>query len=62
VRLAFRKELAAIADETERREREEQLVALAYAHGKALSAAASFELDDVVDPAETRDRLAAALF
>ncbi|HWL36366.1 MAG TPA: carboxyl transferase domain-containing protein [Frankiaceae bacterium] len=62
VRLAFRKELAAIESDDERREREEQLVALAYAHGKALSAAASFELDDVVDPADTRDRLAAALF
>jgi len=37
-------------------------VALAYAHGKALSAAAGFELDDVVDPALTRERLVAALF
>ncbi|HEX8002448.1 MAG TPA: carboxyl transferase domain-containing protein [Mycobacteriales bacterium] len=61
VRLAFRKELAAIEDEAERHEREEALVALAYAHGKALSAAAAFELDDVVDPALTRDRIAAAL-
>ncbi len=62
VRLAFRKELAAIADDAERQQREEQLVALAYQHGKALSAAAGFELDDVVDPAATRNLLAAALF
>lgn len=62
VRLAFRKELAAIEDEAERAERQEQLVALAYAQGKALSAAAGFELDDVVDPALTRDLLVAALF
>ena len=62
VRLAFRKQLAAIEDEAERREREERLVAMAYAHGTALSAAAGFELDDVVDPALTRDRLVAALF
>lgn len=62
VRLAFRKELAAIDDEAERRRREDDLVALAYAHGKALSAAAGFELDDVIDPADTRDRLVAALF
>lgn len=61
VRLAFRKELAAIADETERQARHDELVALAYAHGKALSAAAGFELDDVIDPATTRDLLANAL-
>jgi acetyl-CoA carboxylase carboxyltransferase component len=62
VRLAFRKELAAIDDETERAEREAALVALAYEHGKALSAAASFELDDVVDPAATRSLVVATLF
>ncbi|HVF03433.1 MAG TPA: carboxyl transferase domain-containing protein [Frankiaceae bacterium] len=61
VRLAFRKELAAIEDEAERAQRERDLVALAYAHGKALSAAAAFELDDVIDPATTREVLAAAL-
>ena len=61
VRLAFRKELAAIEDEAERAQREKDLTELAYAHGKALSAAAGFELDDVVDPADTRDMVAAAL-
>ncbi|HUK73400.1 MAG TPA: carboxyl transferase domain-containing protein [Streptosporangiaceae bacterium] len=62
VRLAFRKELAAIADETQRQRTEDDLVAHAYANGKALAAAAGFELDDVIDPADTRDRLTAALF
>lgn len=62
VRLAHRRELAAIADETERQRKQDELVALGYARGKALSAAAGFELDDVIDPAETRQRLTAALF
>ncbi|WP_205800876.1 acyl-CoA carboxylase subunit beta [Micromonospora thermarum] len=62
VRLAHRRELAAIDDDAERQRRYDELVALAYARGRALSAAASFELDDVVDPADTRTRLLAALF
>lgn len=62
VRLGYRRELAAIADDAERQRRYDELVALAYARGRALSAAASFELDDVIDPADTRDRLIAALF
>ncbi|SCG54051.1 acyl-CoA carboxylase subunit beta [Micromonospora halophytica] len=61
VRLAHRRELAAIADDAERERRYDELVALAYERGRALSAAASFELDDVIDPAQTRDRLLAAL-
>lgn len=61
VRLGHRRELAAISDEDERRRRYDELVADAYERGRALSAAASFELDDVVDPADTRDRLVAAL-
>jgi len=62
VRLAFGKELAAITDEAERQRRYSELAARAYANGRALSAAASFELDDVIDPADTRDRIVAALF
>jgi acetyl-CoA carboxylase carboxyltransferase component/biotin carboxyl carrier protein len=54
VRLAMRKQLAAIADPVERERTFEQLVALAYANGKALSAAGVFEIDDVIDPADTR--------
>ena len=54
VRLGFRKELEAIADEAERQAAFEKMVARAYEHGKALSAATHFEIDDVIDPADSR--------
>ncbi len=54
VRLGFRKELAAITDPAARQQRYEQLVADYYEKGKALSTAAAFEIDDVIDPAQTR--------
>jgi methylmalonyl-CoA carboxyltransferase 12S subunit len=54
VRLALRKELEAIADEAEREQRVRDLTAAAEQNARALNAAALFELDDVVDPAETR--------
>jgi acetyl-CoA carboxylase carboxyltransferase component len=63
VRLALRKELEAIADEDEREQRVRDLTAAAEENAKALNAAALFELDDVIDPAETRmliDRTLAA--
>lgn len=55
VRLGFSKELAAAPDDTARAELFEQLLALAYQRGRALHAATTFELDDVIDPATTRD-------
>ena len=58
VKLGFRRELEAIADEAERAERLEAMVAAAHEHAKALNAATLFELDDVIDPAETRRLLA----
>ncbi len=61
VRLALRKELEAIADEAEREQRVRDLTAAAEENARALNAAALFELDDVIDPAETR-RLVAATF
>jgi acetyl-CoA carboxylase carboxyltransferase component len=61
VRLALRKELEAIADEEERERRVRELTAAAEENAKALNAAALFELDDVIDPAETRSLLAATL-
>ncbi|WP_084654352.1 carboxyl transferase domain-containing protein [Nocardia altamirensis] len=54
VRLGFAKELAALTDPAERQQAFDNLVALAYANGKALTAATVLELDDVIDPAETR--------
>ncbi|OBI21274.1 hypothetical protein A5714_07295 [Mycobacterium sp. E2462] len=54
VRLGFSKELAAVTDPGERQQLFERLVAGAYDHGKALRAATTFELDDVIDPAASR--------
>ncbi len=54
VRLGFRKELEAAPDQVARDELFAQLVAAAYQHGKALQAATIFELDDVIDPGDTR--------
>jgi acetyl/propionyl-CoA carboxylase alpha subunit len=54
VRLGFRKELEAIDDPAERDTAFAQLVDAAYQHGKALNAATIFELDDVIDPADSR--------
>jgi acetyl-CoA carboxylase carboxyltransferase component len=61
VRLGYRRELDAIADPAERQERYEELVAASYERGKALSTAAAFEVDDVIDPADTRSVLIASL-
>jgi acetyl-CoA carboxylase carboxyltransferase component len=54
VKLGFRRELEEIADEGERAERLEQMVAHAHEHAKGLNAATLFEIDDVIDPADTR--------
>jgi acetyl-CoA carboxylase carboxyltransferase component len=61
VRLALRKELDAIPDESEREQRVRDLTAAAEQNAKALNAATLFELDDVIDPAETRSLIAATL-
>ena len=56
VRLGFRKELAAAA-EGDREALFERLVGAAIARGEALNMAAHLEIDDVIDPATTRDWL-----
>jgi len=61
VRLALRKELEAIADEGEREQRVRDLTTAAEENAKALNAAALFEIDDVIDPAETRSLIASTL-
>ncbi len=61
VRLGYRKELNAIDDPAARRARYDELVAEHYTRGRALSTAAAFEIDDVIDPAGTRAVLTAAL-
>jgi acetyl/propionyl-CoA carboxylase alpha subunit len=54
VRLGFRKEMEAIADPTEREAYYRAKVASLYENGRATSIASVFEIDDVIDPAETR--------
>jgi acetyl/propionyl-CoA carboxylase alpha subunit len=54
VRLGFSKELAAVSDPVERQNMFDKLIEAAYRHGKALTSATTFELDDVIDPADSR--------
>jgi len=54
VKLGFRKELAAIEDPDARRKSFEGMVARMYEVGKATNIASHFEIDGVIDPAETR--------
>jgi acetyl-CoA carboxylase carboxyltransferase component len=62
VRLGFRRELAAIADDAEREQAFEAMVAAAYERGRALNTASLFEIDDVIDPAESRRWVTTVLF
>jgi acetyl-CoA carboxylase carboxyltransferase component len=61
VRLGMRRELEAIADPEERERVFEATVAAAYEHGQGLNMAAYGEIDDVIDPADSR-RWIATLF
>ena len=61
VRLALRKELEAIGDDEEREQRVREFTAAAQDNAKAINAAQLFEVDDVIDPAETRSLIAATL-
>ncbi len=61
VRLGMRRELDAIADPDQRARAFDQAVAAAYEKGKGLNMAAYFEIDDVIDPADSR-RWIATLF
>ncbi len=61
VRLGYRKELEAVEDPGEREVLFEQMVERMYTHGKALNTASHFEIDDVIDPADTRRWIMAIL-
>ena len=61
VRLGMRRELEAIEDEQERERVLAATVAAAYEHGRGLNMAAYGEIDDVIDPADSR-RWIAMLF
>ena len=54
VRLGYRKELDAIEDPAERERAFAEMVDRMYEHGQALNAASHFEIDDVIDPADSR--------
>jgi acetyl-CoA carboxylase carboxyltransferase component len=54
VRLGYRKELEAVTDDAEREVLFREMVDRLYAHGKAVRGASHFEIDDVIDPADTR--------
>ncbi|GAA4910412.1 biotin-dependent enzyme [Actinomycetospora succinea] len=54
VRLGYRKELEAVEDPDEREALFERYVAAEYEKGKALAVAGVYEIDDVIDPADTR--------
>ena len=61
VKLGYRNELAALEDPAERKALYDQMVARMYEHGKAVSTASHFEIDDVIDPAESRHWITRAL-
>ena len=61
VKLGMKAELEGIADADERERRFEELVAGLRHHFRALNVATYFELDDVIDPVETRGLLARTL-
>ena len=54
MRLGYRKELEAVDDPVEREALFAEMVARMYEHGKALSIASVYEIDDVIDPADSR--------
>ena len=61
VKLGFRKELAAIEDPAERRSTYDEMVARSYERGKGVNVASHFEIDDVIDPPDSRRWIIAGL-
>ena len=61
VRLGYRKELESVKDPQKREELFEKLVAKAYEKGKAISTASYLEIDEVIDPMESRKWIVSGL-
>ncbi len=61
VRLGFRKELEAVEDDDARDALFDEMVARMYQQGKAVNTASYFEIDDVIDPADSRQWISTAL-
>ncbi len=62
VHLGFRRELDGAATLEERDRMFDELVDKMYEHGRALNVATHFEIDDVIDPADTRRWVTTLLF
>lgn len=61
VKLGYRNELAAIEDPEQRVTQFETMVERMYQHGKAVNTASHFEIDDVIDPVDSRRWVMGAL-
>ncbi|MFN2376541.1 MAG: carboxyl transferase domain-containing protein [Candidatus Binatia bacterium] len=61
VKLGFQKELEAVEDPAERRKLFDEMVARMYELGKGVSMASFFEIDDVIDPADSRRWITTAI-
>ena len=61
VKLGYRNELAAITEPSARKAKFDEMVAAAYEHGKALNQAATYHIDEVIDPKDTRRWIVAGL-
>jgi len=61
VKLGYRNELAAVAEPAERKKLFDEMVARMYEHGKAVNTASMFEIDDVIDPLDSRKWIMSAL-
>ncbi|MFP6627719.1 MAG: carboxyl transferase domain-containing protein [Myxococcota bacterium] len=61
VKLGYRKELAAEEDPEKRRALYQEMVDRMYEHGKAVNMASHFEIDDVIDPMDSRRWILSAL-
>ncbi|MBE3603949.1 carbamoyl-phosphate synthase large subunit [bacterium] len=61
VKLGYRNELAAETDPEKRKKLFDEMVARMYQHGKAVNISSAFEIDDVIDPADSRKWITAML-
>jgi acetyl-CoA carboxylase carboxyltransferase component len=61
VKLGYRKELEAVEDPVARKALFDQMVAKEYQHGKGINMASHLEIDEVIDPLESRHRILSAL-
>jgi acetyl-CoA carboxylase carboxyltransferase component len=61
VKLGYRNELAAVEEPEKRKQLFDEMVERMYRHGKAVNTASHFEIDDVIDPLDSRKWILAGL-